>query len=150
MCSLALGDKVTRSLALTLALAHSHSHSLAFAHSLFVFPIISVIGIFSRVLHDSIGRYVGRSVSRSVGRLVCLSVTQLLFDHFLIVLSVIMSIQSVIKSIQSVIKKIQLNLVSFSLIFTSRLIATAPTRDWCHVYGLVSFIFIAFHSFYVG
>ena len=96
----------------------------------------------------SVCRSVGQSVGRSVGRLVCLSVglsvTQLLFDHFLIVLSVIMSIQSVIKSIQSVIKsiqsvikKIQLNLVSFSLIFTSRLIATAPTRDWCRVYGLV-------------
>ena len=88
---------------------------------------------------------VGRSVGWSVCRLVCLSVTQLLFDHFLIVLSVFMSIQSVIKSIQSVIKsiqsvikKIQLNLVSFSLIFTSQLIATAPTRDWCRVYGLVS------------
>ena len=68
----------------------------------------------------------------------------MLFSNFFRVLSVIMSIQlvikpiqSVIKSIQSVIKKIQLNLVSFSLIFTSRLIATAPTRDWCRVYGLV-------------
>ena len=68
----------------------------------------------------------------------------MLFSLFSIILSVIMSIQSVIKSIQSVIKsiqsvikKIQLNLVSFLLIFTSRLIATAPTRDWCRVYGLV-------------
>ena len=68
----------------------------------------------------------------------------MLFSHFLLIFSVIMSIQSVIKSIQSVIKsiqsvikRIQLNLVSFSLIFTSRLIATAPTRDWCRVYGLV-------------
>ena len=88
--------------------------------------------------------YVGRSVGLSVCRSVGLSITHMLFGHFLIVLSVIMSIQPVIKSIQSVIKliqsvikKIQLNLVSFSLIFTSRLIATAPTRDWCRVYGLV-------------
>ena len=89
------------------------------------------------------------SVGRSVLRSVCRFITHLLFAHFLIVLSVIMSIQSVIKSvidsIQSVIKKIQLNLVSFSLIFTSRLIATAPTRDWCRVYGLV-FCYLNFNS----
>merc|ERR1712212_596460 len=84
------------------------------------------------------------SVGRSVGLSVCRSVTDMLFSHFFIVLTIIMSIQlviksiqSVIKSIQSIIKKIQLNLVRFSLIFTLRLIATAPTRDWCRVYGLV-------------
>ena len=90
--------------------------------------------------------YVGRSVGRSVCLSVCRSVTHMLFCHFLIFLSVIMSIQSGIKSIQSLIKKIQslikkiqVNLVSFSLIFTSRSIATALTRDWCRVYGLVFF-----------
>jgi hypothetical protein len=95
----------------------------------------------------SVCRSVGLSVRRSVGLSVGRFVTHMLFSHFLIVLLVIMSIQSVIKliqsvikSIQSVIKKIQLNLVSFLLIFTSRLSATAPTRDWCRVYGLVFYI----------
>ena len=44
------------------------------------------------MLRDSIRHYVGLSVGRSV--------THMLFGHFFIVLSVIMSIQSVIKSIQ--------------------------------------------------
>ena len=59
------------------------------------------------------------SVSWSVGRSVGRSFAQLLFDHFLIVLSVIMSIQSVIKSIHSLIKKIQLNLVSINSLYRS-------------------------------
>ena len=79
--------------------------------------------LFSHVLRGSIHHYAGLTVSLSVGRSV--GPSHMLFSHFLIVLSIIMSIQSVIKSIQSVIKsiqsvikKIQLHLVNFSLIFT--------------------------------
>ena len=55
--------------------------------------------------------------------------------------SVIESIQSVIESIQSVIKSnqwlIRSNQIKSKLIF----FATAPTRDWCRVYGLVRLLY---------